>query len=107
MTSPALHKRYLADREFERAFCKAVVTFLTVDPFFLVRRTLLGSDIPAFQGHCATRRWTPCGVGRPSLEEINCQVRSLIAVLHLSLMRHSYVNLRKIKDTLPRNSVLR
>lgn len=59
MTSPTLHKLYLAEHEFELAFCKAVITFLTTGPFFLMRPTLLGSDIPAFQGHCATHRRTP------------------------------------------------
>lgn len=99
MTSPTLHKLYLVDYEFELAFCKAVVTFLTVGPFFLRRPTLLGSGIPAFQGHCATRRWTPCGVGRPLLEEINCQLRSLITMLQPSLMKQSYMNLRKVKES--------
>jgi len=70
MTSPRLHKLYLADHELELAFCKAVVTFLTVGLFFLMRPALLGSDIPQFQGCCATHRWTP---RRPLSEEINCQ----------------------------------
>lgn len=99
MTSPTLHKLYLANHEFELAFCKAVVTFLTVGPFFLMRPTLSGSDIPAFQGHCATHRWPPRGVGRPVLEEINCQLRSLIAMLQPSLMKQSYMNLRKIRKS--------
>lgn len=106
MTSPILHKLYLADHELELVFGKAVVTFLTVGPFFLMRPTLLGSDISTFQGHRATHRWTPRGMGRPQLEEINCQLGSLITVLQSSLMKQSYANLGKVNDSFIRNSVL-
>lgn len=90
-----LSQLHLADTGFSPAFCKAVVTFLTVGPNFSMRPILLGSDTPAFGGHCATHRWTPWRVGRPLLEKINCQLS-----LHPLLMKQSYLNVRKMRVSL-------